>query len=103
MTSSLTIIPNTVPSSGPPPLILSSANSAAFVTLLTGQNTRWLALDPTAVTSDTPVPFDIRPIWLQLDSENRETRAKKADPSTACLVAAGDAAALRSAQFKPYG
>src|SRR5271156_390424 len=40
MTSSLTIIPNTVPSSGPPPLILSSANSAAFVKLLTGQNTR---------------------------------------------------------------
>src|SRR5258707_986999 len=27
----------------------------------------WLSLDPTAVTADTPVPFDIRQIWHQLD------------------------------------
>jgi hypothetical protein len=63
----------------------------------------WLTLDPTAVTADTPVPFDIRPIWHQLDSENRETRTNKADPSTACRTDLGDAAALRPAQFAPYG
>ncbi len=64
---------------------------------------QWLNLDPTAVTADTPVPFDIRPVWHQLDSENRETRMTKADATTACLETAGDAQQLRSATFRPYG
>jgi hypothetical protein len=63
----------------------------------------WLNLDPTAVTADTPVPFDIRPIWLKLDAENRETRKSKGDPTTACLINPGEAATLRPAQFEPYG
>lgn len=63
----------------------------------------WLALDPTSITADTPVPFDIRPIWHQLDSENRETRSSAGDPGTACLKDPGDAATLRSAQFEAYG
>lgn len=67
------------------------------------RSSTWLALDPTAVTGDTPIPFDIRPIWYQLDSENRETRAVKGDPTTACRTDVGDAAALRSAQYEPYG
>jgi len=62
----------------------------------------WLALDPTAVTADTPVPFDIRQIWHQLDTENHETRKNKSDPSTACRIDPGDSATLRSAQFEAY-
>jgi hypothetical protein len=62
----------------------------------------WLTLDPSAVTADTPVPFDIRPIWHQLDSENRETRDNKGDPRTACVINPGDAATLRSATFRSY-
>lgn len=62
----------------------------------------WLNLDSTAVTADTPIPFDIRPIWHQLDAENRETRMNKGDPTTACRTDAGDAATLRSAQFQSY-
>ena len=62
----------------------------------------WLTIDPTAVTADTPVPFDIRPIWHQIDEENRETRMVVGDPSTACKTDAGDAAELRSARFEPY-
>jgi hypothetical protein len=62
----------------------------------------WLVLDPSAVTADTPVPFDIRPIWLQIDAENRETRTNKSDPATACRIDPGDAATLRSATFAPY-
>lgn len=64
---------------------------------------QWLNLDPTAVTADTPVPFDIRPVWYRLDSENRETRLEKGNPATACREADGDAATLRSARFTPYG
>ena len=63
----------------------------------------WLTNDPTTVTADTPIPFDIRPIWLQLDRENRETRDAAADPATACELDPGDAATLRSAVFRPYG
>ena len=65
-------------------------------------NADWLNLDPTAVTADTPVPFDIRPIWHRIDSENRETRNNKADPATACRTNAGDPATLRPAEFQPY-
>ena len=67
------------------------------------QAATWLTLDPTAVTADTPVPFDIRPVWHRLDAENRETRTIKSDPSTACQTNPGDPATLRPAQFKAYG
>lgn len=63
----------------------------------------WLTLDPTAVTADTPVPFDIRSIWHQLDAENHETRLTKGDPTTAQRIDPGDAVTLRAAQFQPYG
>ena len=63
----------------------------------------WLDLDPSAVTSDTPVPFDIRAIWHQLNMENNETREQAGDPSTACLVDLGNARTLRPAAFRPYG
>jgi DNA helicase HerA-like ATPase len=63
---------------------------------------QWLRLDPTAVTADTPVPFDIRPVWHRLDWENRETRMNKGDPATVCQTAPGDPATLRAAEFRPY-
>ena len=63
----------------------------------------WLDLDPSAVTADTPVPFDIRRVWYQLDMENNETRQKTADPSTVCRTSEGDPAALRPATFEAYG
>ena len=63
----------------------------------------WLTLDPTAVTADTPVPFDIRPVWYQLDSENRETRGTKGDPASARRTDNGDPITLRPATFVPYG
>ena len=63
----------------------------------------WLTLDPTAVTADTPVPFDIRQVWHQLDADNNETRANAADPDTVCRTEPGNSATLRSAQFEPYG
>jgi hypothetical protein len=64
----------------------------------------WLNLDPSAITADTPIPFDIRPVWHILDSENRETRMVKNDPASAaaCLTDPGDAQTLRSATYRPY-
>lgn len=66
------------------------------------QDAHWLHLDATAVTADTPVPFDIRPVWHALDAENQETRMNKGDPTTACREDPGDAATLRPARFRPY-
>ena len=63
----------------------------------------WLDLNPNAVTADTPVPFDIRAIWHQLDWENNATLGQAGDPSTACLVDPGDSTTLRPAAFHPYG
>ena len=63
----------------------------------------WLTLDAAAITSDTPVPFEIRPVWHKLDSENNETRSVKSDPSTACIEVGGDAESLIPARFAPYG
>jgi hypothetical protein len=63
----------------------------------------WLQLDPTAVTSDTPVPFELRPIWHQLDYENNETRMEPKQPDTVREEEPGDAAGLVPARFAPYG
>ena len=63
----------------------------------------WLALNPTTVTADTPVPFDLRGVWHKLDFENNETRETKGDPQTARVTEKGDAGALRSTKFSPYG
>lgn len=63
----------------------------------------WLQLDPAAVTSDTPVPFDLRSIWHQLDYENNETRMTPKDPDSVCEDDPGQAAALTPARFTPYG
>ena len=63
----------------------------------------WLSLDPTAVTADTPIPFNIREIWYKLDSENNETCETKNDPSTVCRTHDGDPKKLRPATFSLYG
>jgi uncharacterized protein len=64
----------------------------------------WLNLDPSAITADTPVPFDIRAVWHVIDSENRETRNNKNDPASAaaCRTSPGNAQQLLSAVFTPY-
>lgn len=63
----------------------------------------WLKLDPAAVTADTPIPFDLLPIWHRLDWENNETRTVARDPNTVCQENPGDAGALTPARFTAYG
>ena len=63
----------------------------------------WLELDPVAITSDTPVPFDLHGVWYRLEYENKATLAEKSDGSTAQVKDPGDPASLRPPQFKPYG
>lgn len=63
----------------------------------------WLALDSAAVTADTPVPFDLRRVWHQLDAENNEVRQTKNDPSTAVITSEGDPQQLIPTKFAMYG
>lgn len=63
----------------------------------------WLTVAPESVTADSPIPFDIKQVWYNLDFENRETRHVKNDPSSTSIVDVGNASSLRPATFEPYG
>jgi hypothetical protein len=67
------------------------------------QAATWLTIDPSAVTSDSPIPFDLAPVWHQLDYENRETRQQANDPATVCVQSPGNTDTLTPAEFQPYG
>jgi DNA helicase HerA-like ATPase len=60
----------------------------------------WLASDGD-VNADTPIPFNLRQVWYQLDYENRVTVTKKQGGED-CVEDKGDAASLRPAVFTPY-
>ena len=63
----------------------------------------WLDLDPTAITADTPVPFDLHRVWYQLDYENKATYQKSGDEASVQIVEHGEAASLKPPRFTPYG
>jgi DNA helicase HerA-like ATPase len=63
----------------------------------------WLALDPAAVTADTPVPFDLKAVWHHLDAENNETLRVAKDQSTAEIQQQGDPSTLTPTRFVHYG
>lgn len=64
----------------------------------------WLDdINSSSISEETPIPFNIREIWHQIDYENNETRTKKGDPETVCDVKEGDPEELEPAQFEPYG
>ena len=63
----------------------------------------WLDIDPVAITSDTPVPFDLHAVWHTLEYENNATFQAKNDESTVRIRDQGDPSSLRPPQFEPYG
>lgn len=67
------------------------------------RSAEWLTLEPTSVTADTPVPFDLRAVWHKLDSENNETRMTSGNPDSVCRIDDGDASKLQPAKFTPHG
>ena len=60
----------------------------------------WLQ-DSSAITADTPVPFDLHQVWYQLDYENNATVTAKTGGQD-CVEDTGDPRGLRPAVFKPY-
>jgi DNA helicase HerA-like ATPase len=63
----------------------------------------WLEMDGASVTADTPVPFDLRSVWYQLDYENNATYERTQGQGTAEVEDPGDPSQLRPAKFRPYG
>lgn len=63
----------------------------------------WLNLDSAAITSDTPIPFDLKTVWHQLDAENNETLLVARDQSTGQIEEQGDPATLTPTRFAHYG
>lgn len=62
----------------------------------------WLDVDPESVNSDTPIPFDLRKVWYDLDHANRAVYTAKSG-GTVCETQPGDPATLTPAAFEPYG
>lgn len=62
----------------------------------------WLELDAESINADTPIPYDLRQVWHQLDYANRVTVTKKVG-GTDCVEDPGDAESLTPATFTPYG
>jgi len=60
----------------------------------------WLH-DTSAITPDTPIPFDLRQVWYDLDFENNAVVTAKTG-GTFCVQDDGDASSLKPATFQPY-
>jgi uncharacterized protein len=66
------------------------------------ESASWLNLDKEFITADTPIPFDLREVWYQIDFENRATYTEKTGGSV-CVEKEGDPTTLKPARFIPYG
>ena len=67
------------------------------------EKSKWLDLDSSEVTSDTPVPFDLHEVWYQLEYENNATTDRKDNEVVDQVTDPGDALTLKPPQFEPYG
>ena len=61
----------------------------------------WLEVDAQSITADTPVPYDLRWVWYQLDHDNRATFQDQ-QKTTLARSSEGDPAKLVGATFEPH-
>ncbi|WP_271504981.1 ATP-binding protein [Bradyrhizobium sp. CCBAU 11357] len=61
---------------------------------------KFLGADPNAITADSPLPFSLRKLWLDLLDPEIKTWADQAK-TTPALVSAGDANTLLAPVYKP--
>ncbi len=63
----------------------------------------WLqGLDHSMISADTPLPFDLREAWYQLETDNRATYQAR-DFAVACIRVHGDKNALIPPEYDPPG
>jgi uncharacterized protein len=63
----------------------------------------WTQIAAEDITVDSPVPYDIRQVWYEMDYENRATYPQTGGQGQACVVDAGNPLTFLPAQFQPYG
>lgn len=63
---------------------------------------KWDIPRPEDITVDTPVPFDIRAVWHQLDFDNNATYPQQAGQGDPCVETKGIPETLTPTKFKPY-
>ena len=61
----------------------------------------WLELESASITADTPVPFNLRRVWHELDFDNRQTVTSKTDGEP-CIETRGDIGTLTPTTFTRY-
>ena len=76
---------------------LVTAGRRAFVS-----SANWLELEDSAVTADTPVPFNVRQVWFEMDCENSATYPETQGQGDPCVESPGSAGDLRKTVFEPY-
>lgn len=63
-------------------------------------------VNPDFITADSPIPFNIRKIWYQINRDLNATYSQmagdKQTPETECLESEGEPDQLKPASFKPY-
>lgn len=62
----------------------------------------WTSPSPDDITVDTPVPYDLRDIWYELDFKNRATVKGTKGSGDYAVLDGGDAKSLKPAKFEPY-
>ena len=62
----------------------------------------WLSLDPVAISPDTPVPFDLRKVWYQLQYDNTATYSLAKGAGDPEVTDKGSAEELKPPTFRPY-
>lgn len=62
----------------------------------------WRSPLPEDITVDTPVPFDIRELWYELDFFNRATSRESKSSGDYAIEEEGNPIELQKARFEPY-
>lgn len=62
----------------------------------------WIEMDPSEISPDTPVPFNIRRVWYQLDFDNHATYGQMGGAGEPEVEDDGDVDALGPASFRAY-
>jgi len=62
----------------------------------------WPAPQQDDITADTPVPYDLRSVWYELDFHNRAIARGNKNSGDYAVIDAGSAQELRPAKFAPY-
>jgi hypothetical protein len=66
-------------------------------------DSKWVTLDPAAISPDTPIPFDLREVWYSLAFDNSATYSNQRGTGSPSLKDEGDPATLCPPVFEAYG